>query len=220
MKLLIGNKNYSSWSLRSWLLLKHAGIAFEEERLSFNDPSFKAKVLRVSPAGKVPVLIDDGFAVWDTLAIGEYVAERFPSHGLWPAEATARARARAMCAEMHAGFTALRAALPMNLELRLPGFHVPAAAARDIARIFAMWTDARARHGAGGPFLFGRFGVVDAYYAPVAMRFRSYDVLLPAEVEAYVSMLESLPAMRAWLADALAEHDFIEIDEPYRARPG
>lgn len=220
MKLIIGNKNYSSWSLRPWLLLKHAGIPFDEEKLSFNDPEFKAQVLRHSPAGRVPVLVDGDFAVWDSLAICEYVAERFYAHSLWPTDAKARARARALCAEMHSGFTALRSALPMNIELKLKGFHVPVAAMRDIERIFAMWTEARAHYGAGGPFLFGRFGVADAYYAPVVMRFLSYDVKPPAEVKSYMRTLEQLPAMQAWIADALLEDDFIGIDEPYRASRG
>lgn len=217
MKLLVGNKNYSSWSLRPWLLLKHAGIPFDEEYISFHDPEFKAKVSRVSPAGRVPVLVDGDFAVWDSLAICEHVAERFFAHSLWPTDAKARARARAVCAEMHSGFTALRSALPMNIELKLKGFHVPVAATRDIERIFAMWTELRAQHGAGGPFLFGRFSVADAYYAPVVMRFVSYDVKTPAEVKSYMRTIESLPAMQAWIADALLEGEFLDIDEPYRA---
>src|SRR5215831_3295404 len=176
MKLVIGNKNYSSWSLRTWFLLTHLGIPFEEEKLSFNDPSFKERVRRYSPAGRVPVVIDGETIVWDSLAIAEYVAEKFPDRGVWPHDAVARARARSICAEMHAGFAALRDQLPMNCELRLPWLPADLRVRRDIARVVDMWTDCRSRFGAGGPFLFGAFSAADAYYAPVVRRLLGFDV--------------------------------------------
>jgi glutathione S-transferase len=219
MKLLIGNKNYSSWSLRSWLLLAHLDIPFQEEALSFNDPAFKAKVRGHSPAGKLPVLIDGDVVVWDTLAIVEYLAEKFPDRGIWPTDRTARARARSICAEMHAGFTELRNRLPMNCELRLPFVPPDVAVHRDIGRILEMWTDCRGRFGAGGPFLFGAFSAADAYYAPVVRRFLGFAVELPDLARAYVATIDGLPAMRRWMDAALAEHDFYAEDEPYRDPP-
>jgi len=219
MKLLIGNKNYSSWSLRPWLLLSHLQIPFEEEKLSFNDPEFKAKVGKVSPVGKVPVLIDGDVVIWDTLAIVEYVAETFADRGVWPADRVARARARSICAEIHAGFGPLRDALPMNCELRLDWVPRDVKVQRDIARMIAMWTDCRARFGAAGPFLFGAFSAADAYYAPVVRRFLGFDVKLPDVAAKYVATVDALPAMRAWMTAALAEHEFVEMDEPYRAPP-
>ena len=219
MKLLIGNKNYSSWSLRPWLLLSHLEIPFEEEKLSFSDPAFKARVGRYSPVGQVPVLIDGDVVVWDTLAIVEYVAETFAERGVWPRERAARARARSICAEMHAGFGALRNALPMNCELRLDGPPRDIQVQRDIARVIASWTDCRAKFGAGGPFLFGAFSAADAYYAPVVRRFLGFDVKLPPVAADYVATIDALPSMRAWVAAGLAEHDFVEEDEPYRKPP-
>jgi glutathione S-transferase len=220
MKLLIGNKNYSSWSLRPWLLLTALDIPFEEQRLSFNDPEFKAKVRRVSSAGKVPVLIDDdGTVVWDSLAIVEYVAEKFADRGVWPAERAARARARSICAEMHSGFTALRSRLPMNCELKLPMAGLEAQVRRDIARIADLWSDCRQRFGAEGPFLFGRFSAADAYYAPVVRRFVTYAVELPEVARTYVAAVDEHPAMKAWMTAALAEREFVIADEPYREAP-
>ena len=219
MKLLIGNKNYSSWSLRPWLLLTHLEIPFEEEKLTFNDPAFKARVGKYSPVGQVPVLIDGDVVVWDSLAIAEYVAETFPDRGVWPADRAARARARSICAEMHAGFNALRDAMPMNCELRLDWVPQDVKVQRDIARIVASWSDCRARFGAGGPFLFGAFSAADAYYAPVVRRFLGFAVKLPEVAAAYVATIDALPAMRAWVTAGLAEHDFVEMDEPYREPP-
>jgi glutathione S-transferase len=219
MKLLIGNKNYSSWSLRPWLLLTQLGIRFAEEKLSFNQRDFKARVHAHSPVGRVPVLIDGDVAVWDSLAIVEYVAEGFPDRGVWPADRVARARARSICAEMHAGFTAMRNAMPMNCELRLDWVPPDVAVQRDIARVVASWTDCRARFGAGGPFLFGAFSAADAYYAPVVRRFLGFAVSLPDVVAAYVAAIDALPAMRAWVEAGLAEHDFFQEDEPYREPP-
>ena len=223
MQLWIGNKNYSSWSLRAWLLLKHAGIAFDEVklRLSFTAGSeFKRRIAEVTPAGTVPVLVDEGFAVWDTLAIAEYVVEKYPHKQLWPADAKARARARSLCAEMHSGFQALRGGCPMNIEASLPEVgerlvRTDAAFVADLARTNGMWHQQLAL--SGGPFLFGAFTIVDAYFAPVCARIRSYALPVPADVAAYVDHIFALPAMQQWVAGALAEHDWLVEDEPYRS---
>ena len=224
MQLYIGNKNYSSWSLRPWLLMQHAGIGFEERklRLSFDEGSpFKTALAQVAPTGKVPVLVDDGFAVWDTLAIAEYLAEKFATKRLWPGDTKARARARSLCAEMHGGFQALRNHCPMNIEAALPEVgeralkEVPAVG-QDLARIVQMWRQQLAE--TGGPFLFGSFSVADAYFAPVCTRIRTYGLPVPAAVGAYVDRIFALPAMQRWVADALAEHDFLAFDEPYRSQ--
>jgi glutathione S-transferase len=226
LQLYIGNKNYSSWSLRPWVLLTQAGIPFEEKMVRFDafDPqsTFKSVVNAISPVGKVPVLVDDGFAIWDTLAIAEYLAERFPDQQLWPAGAQARARARSLCAEMHSGFSALRNHCPMNIEASLPEvgrivWRDQAGVRADLARIEAMWTSLLAEH--GGPMLFGRFSIADAYYAPVCSRIRTYALPVSPAVAAYVDRVHQLPAMRAWTEHALAEHDFVDFDEPYRAAP-
>jgi glutathione S-transferase len=220
MKLVIGNKNYSSWSMRPWLLMKQAGIAFVEERLSFKDRgAFKQQALRYSPTGLVPVLIDGDLAIWDTLAIAEYLADRFPEHHLWPADVAARARARSACAEMHSGFRNLRQRMCQNITARLPGLGWDVEVQRDIDRMLALWSDARARFGAGGPFLFGAFSIADAYFAPVTRRFVTYGVALPAEATRYVETIGELPAMRQWIAEAAAENEFVDFDEPYRMAP-
>jgi len=219
MRLLIGNKNYSSWSMRPWFLLKHLEIPFEEEKLSFNDPEFKARVQRYSPVGKVPVLVDGDLAVWDSLAIAEYVADKFPDRHVWPEVARARARARSACAEMHAGFGQLRERLPMNCELTFPAPPPGVGVHRDIARVVQLWTECRGLFGGGGPFLFGEFSAADAYYAPVVRRFLAFHVELPDVARQYVATMDAQPAMREWMEAALAEHDFVEVDEPYRERP-
>ncbi|CAN5481498.1 glutathione S-transferase family protein [soil metagenome] len=224
MQLYIANKNYSSWSLRPWLLMTHAGIAFEEVRLRLNfeaGSDFKEALSHVAPTGRVPVLIDEGFAVWDTLAIAEYLAEKFPALHLWPADTQARARARSLCAEMHAGFGALRNNFPMNIEASLPEvgqriLATDAAAVADLQRIGEMWSGQLAT--SGGPFLFGEFSIADAYFAPVCARAKTYALPLPAEAAGYAERILSLPAMRAWSEAALAEHDFIPADEPYRTQ--
>ena len=224
MQLYIGNKNYSSWSLRPWLLMRHAGIAFEEVklRLSFEgDSLFKQALAKVAPTGKVPVLVDDGFAVWDTLAIAEYLAEKFPAKALWPADPQARARARSLCAEMHSGFAALRSHCPMNIEAELPEVGVrlmndEPAVGQDLARVAHMWQQQLAD--TGGPFLFGGFGIADAYYAPVCARIKTYALPVPADVGAYVERVYALPAMQQWVAEARAENDFLPFDEPYRSQ--
>jgi glutathione S-transferase len=223
MQLYIGNKNYSSWSMRPWVLMTQAGIPFEEVMLRFDaftpDSVFKQRLAGLTPAGRVPVLVDDGFAVWDTLAIAEYLAERFPDKRLWPTDAKARARARCVCAEMHSGFAALRGAFTMNVEARLPevGARVLAeqpAVRADVDRIVAMWSGLLREH--GGPMLFGEFGIADAYFAPVVMRFQTYAPPLPESVAAYMARVQALPGVAAWVKDALAEQDFLGFEEPYR----
>jgi glutathione S-transferase len=226
MQLIIGNKNYSSWSMRPWVLMRALGLPFEERRLRFDfaaDSPFRRAVAQVSPAGKVPVLLlDDGFAVWDTLAIAETLADLAPGAGVWPADARLRARARSISAEMHSGFGALRQHCPMNIEARLPevGARImaeQAAVRRDLSRIDQLWADAL--QASGGPFLFGPFGAADAFYAPVAMRVLGYALPVSGTASAYIARLSQHPAVAAWCTDALAEHDFIAEDEPYRPAP-
>jgi glutathione S-transferase len=219
MKLVIGNKNYSSWSLRAWLLLTQLGIPFEEEKLSFNDPRFKARVHKYSPVGEVPVLVDGDLAIWDSLAIVEYIAEKFPDRGVWPAGREARARARSVCAEMHAGFRAMRSRLGMNCELHLPMPVLDAATRRDVARICQLWADCAHFNSGSGPFLFGAFSAADAYFAPVVRRFVTYDVAVAESARPYVKMIDALPSMKEWMTAALAENDWFEEDEMYRDRP-
>jgi glutathione S-transferase len=219
MKLVIGNKNYSSWSLRPWLLMTQAGIAFDEVNVRLFHGAFAAEIARYSPAGKVPVLIDGDVSVWDSLAIAEYLAERFPDQQLWPADRAARAYARSICAEMHSGFGNLRSQMPMNVTAVLPGMGWNVAVQRDVDRIAQIWIDARERHGAGGPFLFGEFSIADAFYAPVVSRFATYGVHLPDAAKPYADFMLSLPAMQQWIAAAREERDFLATDEPYRAAP-
>lgn len=211
--LIIANKNYSSWSLRAWVTLAHAGIGFEEVRVPLGMPDTKAKLLGFSPAGKVPVLIDGSTKVWESIAICEYAAERWPGKRLWPADRAARAHARAISAEMHAGFAALRAAMPMNCRGRYPGKGRNAAVDVDVARIEAIWGDCLKRY--GGPFLFGAFSIADAMYAPVVSRFHTYDVKLGGALQQYAQAVLELPAMKAWYAAGAAEPEFLVEDEPY-----
>lgn len=224
LQLFIGNKNYSSWSMRPWVLLTQAGIPFEEVMVRFDafdaDSTFKQTVGAINPVGKVPVLVDDGFAVWDTLAIAEYLAERFPEKRLWPADARARARARSVCAEMHSGFGALRNHCAMNIEASLPEvgrivWRDQAGVRADVARLEAMWTELLAEH--GGPLLFGDFSIADAYFAPVCSRLRTYALPVSPTVAAYVDRVLALQGVQTWVQQALAEHDFVAMDEPYRA---
>ncbi len=216
LTLYIGNKNYSSWSMRPWVLMRQLGIPFEERCLRLFTDEFRRVLAGVNPAGKVPVLVDDTFSVWDTLAIAEYVAERFPQAGVWPADARDRARARSLCAEMHSGFSNLRNRLPMNVEADLPGKGWNDAVARDVERIVAMWQQQRNEHRERGPFLFGPFCAADAFYAPVVSRFKTYRVALPGDCSRYLNDLLATTAMQAWTAGALAEADFLAEDEPYR----
>lgn len=223
MQLYIGNKNYSSWSMRPWLLMTQAGIAFDEValRMDFDaNSAFKRTLSAVSPVGRVPVLVHDGFVVWDSLAICEYLAEKFPDKCLWPAGTRERARARSLCAEMHAGFNAMRHHLVMNIEasLREDGARVIAEQPEvraDLDRLTALWT--QALEASGGPMLFGGFGIVDAFFAPVCSRLRTYAVPLPPLLDAYVDRVWNLPGTRQWVDAALKEADFLDFDEPYRA---
>jgi glutathione S-transferase len=225
MQLYIGNKNYSSWSMRPWVLLKQAGIAFDEVVIRFDaftpESQFKTELARISPAGRVPVLVDGDLTVWDTLAIAEYLAEQFPEKQLWPKDVKARARARSVCAEMHSGFGALRNQLPMNVEASLPdvGRRLLAedgAVRADVDRIVEMWSGLLEAH--GGPLLFGDFTIADAYFAPVVMRLRTYGVPVPSAVAAYIGRVAELPGVAAWIRDALAERDFLDFEEPYRTQ--
>jgi glutathione S-transferase len=211
LTLVIGNKNYSSWSLRPWLAMKMAGVAFDEIRIPLDRPDTKAGILRHSPSGKVPCLIDDGpsgrLVVWDSLAICEYVNESCAGGRLWPAERAARARARSVAAEMHSGFAALRTR--MSMDIRARKFERGAAAlaredvTADVARIRALWFDALAE--SGGPFLFGEFSIADAFFAPVAMRFVTYGVELAPSLAAYRDRVVALAPMQQWIGEATAE---------------
>jgi glutathione S-transferase len=212
--IVLGNKAYSSWSLRGWLMLKLTGAAFDEVVVPLDRPETKAAIRAHSPSGRVPTLKAEGLAVWDTLAIAEYLHERFPEAGLWPDDPGARARARSVAAEMHAGFAALRARLPMDLKRGPPepgaGFAVDGALTGEIARIVAIWSDCRARFGGAGDFLFGRFGAADAFYAPVATRFVTYGVTLEGAAADYRDALMARPDLRDWIAAAKAEPWIIE----------
>jgi glutathione S-transferase len=217
LRLIIGNKNYSSWSFRPWLAMKGAGIAFEETLIPLDAPDFKAQLKAVSGAGKVPVLIDGDTHVWESLAILEYLAEKFSAAGLWPREPQARAHARAIASEMHAGFQALRGDLPMNIRRPAKVRLLDAATATDAARIDAIWTECRTRFGVGGPYLYGTFGAADAMYAPVVWRFHTYGVAVGAAARAYMNALMAMPAWIEWREAARREpwvlpHD--EIDWP------
>jgi glutathione S-transferase len=213
LRLIIGNKNYSSWSLRPWIALKAAGIAFDETVISLDAPDFKAQITRLSGAGKVPVLLDGDVRVWESLAILEYVADKFPQAGLWPAPAPARAHARAVAAEMHAGFVPLRRHLPMNVRRPVKPRPLDDGAKADVARIETIWNACRAQFGTGGPFLYGGFGAADAMYAPVVWRFHTYAVPVNATTRAYMDAVLALPAMREWQDAARREPWVLEHDE-------
>ncbi len=215
LKLIIGNKNYSSWSLRPWFLLRQAGIDFEEILIPLYQGDYKQQLLRHSPSGKVPCLLDEAVAVWDSLAIAEYLAERFPSLNLWQQDVAQRAEARSISAEMHAGFSALRSHFGMNLRYR-HDTPVPAEVAPEIERIVEIWSSCRQRFGDKGPFLFGQFSIADAMFVPVCCRFRSYGVKLPADCANYVEHMLNLPAMTDWYAGAAAETWVIDKLEPQR----
>jgi glutathione S-transferase len=204
--LVVGSKAYSSWSLRAWLALRVSGIDFEEISVPLGRDDTRARLLAHSPAGKVPVLKDGSIRVWDSLAIIEYAAERWPEAGLWPTDRAARALARSIAAEMHSGFMPLRRHFPMDLRRSLPGREATPEAAADIARIGALWAETRAAHGgSGGPFLFGRFTAADAMYAPVVARFETYGVDAGPVGRAYMDAMLALPALRDWYAAARTE---------------
>ncbi|MFG6442505.1 glutathione S-transferase family protein [Roseateles sp. LKC17W] len=223
MKLYIGNKNYSSWSMRSGVLLAAFGIPFEEVKLRFDfspDSPWTRAIAAITPTKRVPVLVeDDGFTVWDTLAITEYIADRHPELPIWPRDARARARARSLCAEMHAGFSRLRSLCPMNIEAFFPdvGAQLWAedeALRADVARLEQAWGDAL--QASGGPFLFGAFSAADAYFAPVAVRLSRFGLPVSDAAAAYRDALLAHPAVEDWVAESLREQDFIVEDEPYR----
>ena len=226
MQLYVGNKNYSSWSMRPWVMLTNAGIAFDEVKLRFDSfapgSAFKTAIDKINPVGKVPCLVDDGLVVWDTLAIAEYAAEKYPDKMLWPADAKHRARARSICAEMHSSFTALRGACMMNIEASLPEIGAlvlrdKLAVCADVTRIETIFSELLAQH--GGPYLFGsQFTIADAYFAPVCMRFKTYALSQRPDVNAYVESVRAAPGVAQWIAQALVEDDFRDFEEPYRLR--
>jgi glutathione S-transferase len=213
LKLIIGNKNYSSWSMRPWIAMKVADIPFDETVISLDAPDFRAQVDAVSGTGKVPVLIDVNVQVWESLAILEYLAEKFPDKGLWPKDSAARAHARAVANEMHAGFQPLRKLLPMNMWRPVMNRDLTPEVEANVRRIEAMWTDCRGRFGAGGPFLFGRFGAVDAMYAPVVSRFHTYAVAVAPATRAYMDAVMALPAWREWHDAGVREPWVLAEDE-------
>jgi glutathione S-transferase len=203
LTLVIGNKNHSSWSLRAWLALEHTGQPYGEIVIALDPPGMRQAIAQHSPSGRVPALRHGGLVVWDSLAIAEYLAEAFPGAGLLPDDVAARAVARAVSAEMHSGFADLRASMPMDVEARLPGYGRTMGALRDIERVRTLWADCRARFGAGGPYLFGRFSIADAMFGPVVFRFRTYDVALDGAARAYADAMLADPAMQKW-SDASA----------------
>ena len=212
--LLIGNKNYSSWSLRPWLLLRAFGVPFTEERHVFDTPEFATEITsrKRSPNGRVLVLLDGDIKVWDSLAIAEYLAERHV--GMWPTEALARAHARCACAEMHSGFQALRNWMPMNVRRSYPVAIPREDVQKDVDRVQALWGEARTQFGSDGAFLYGKFSVADAYFAPVVFRFSTYDVKRNAVVDAYVQAMLTHPSMQQWIADSKAEKEVVDHEEP------
>jgi glutathione S-transferase len=225
LKLYIGNKNYSSWSMRPWVLLRQADIPFEEVLVRFDgfdaSSQFKQALAGLTPTGKVPVLQDDALVIWDTLAIAEYLAEQFPEKRLWPSDKAARARARSVCAEMHSGFSALRSNCPQNIEASLSEagaliWRDKPAVRADVERLVAMWSELLQAH--GGPLLFGGFSLADAYFAPVCMRLKTYGLPVPPAIAAYMERVAALPGVAAWIADAKAEADFRAFEEPYRLK--
>ena len=223
MKLYIGNKNYSSWSMRPWVLMRQCGISFEELTLRFDsfapDSSFKLQALALAPTGKVPLLVDEGLIIWDSLAICEYLAERFPDKHLWPQTVAQRARARSLVAQMHSGFGALRSFCPMNIEAQLQetGARLWAEHAdlrSDVQQLEELWTPLLTA--ASGPMLFGQFSIADAFFAPVCMRLNSYGLPTSTVVRDYVQRVTQLPSTQEWIQAALAEQDFLQFEEPYR----
>ncbi len=218
LTLVIGNKNYSSWSMRPWVLLTQLGIDFREVRLAFHSAEWDAGIGRWSPSGLVPVLWRGEQSVWDTLAIMECLHEWFPDKAVWPKDAQARAFARSAAAEMHSGFRDLRSRMPMNIRASHPGKGMSPEVRANIERIEALWKQCRARFGAGGDFLCGAFSAVDAMYAPVVMRFRTYAVDLGPESRRYCEAMQAAPGVRAWIEQALLETEFVAEDEPYATR--
>jgi len=223
LTLIIGNKNYSSWSMRPWVLLRGLGVPFHERLVKFHTQDWTDNIKRLSPSGMVPILWEgepgSGFATWDTLAIAERAHELLPAAGVWPTDPRARARARSLCAEFHSGFRTFRSAMPMNIRGRHPGKGLNPDVAKDIERIVTLWTDARKEFGGKGSFLFGAFCAADAFYAPVATRFVTYGYELNGAARDYQRALLDSPGVKAWSADAVKETDFVAEDEPYAAAP-
>jgi glutathione S-transferase len=217
LTLVIANKNYSSWSMRPWVLMRQLGIPFDEMKLRFHSREWDAGIERWSPSRLVPVLWRGEQSVWDTLAIVETLHEWYPGHGVWPVDPAARAFARSACAEMHAGFRDLRSTMPMNIRASLPGKGLTPATRGDIARVEAIWSEARRRFGAGGPFLFGAFSAADAMYAPVVMRFATYGVELAPANARYCQEVRAAPGVRAWIEGALEEKEVVAEEEIYAA---
>jgi glutathione S-transferase len=213
LHLVIGNKNYSSWSFRPWLAMKVAGLAFDETVISLDAADFKTRVMELGGSGRVPVLIDGDVRVWESLAILEYLAEKFPAARLWPESAPARAHARAIASEMHAGFTALRRHLPMNVARPVKFRALDAGAAKDVARIDAIWRQCRAKYRPGGAFLFGAFGAADAMFAPVVWRFHTYAVEVSTTASDYMRAAMALPAWNEWREAACRETWILSEDE-------
>jgi len=213
LTLVIGNKNYSSWSFRPWIAMKVAGIAFDEVVISLDAPDFKPRVSKISGTGKVPALDDNGIHVWESLAILEYLAERFPAARLWPSDPAARAHARAISSEMHAGFVPLRRACPMNMWRPVKKLDLNDEALANVKRIQAMWAECRTRYGAGGPFLFGAFCAADAMYAPVVSRFHTYAIEVDRTARTYMDAMMALPAWAEWKTAALKESWVLAEDE-------
>ena len=214
LTLILGNKNYSSWSLRPWIAMKVAGIPFDEKVIPLYEPGSREKILKYSPAGKVPVLIDGDNTIWESLAILEYLAEKFPAAKLWPADARARGHARAIANEMHGGFQALRKNCPMNMWLPPKKRPQPDDVIADVRRIDAIWSDCRARFGKSGPFLFGTYGAADAMYAPVVSRFHTYGIEVTEPSRAYMNAVMALPAWGEWRSAALKEPWVMRHNEP------
>lgn len=205
LKLIIGNKNYSSWSLRPWLALKQVGLAFEEVRIPLYRPEFAEEIAAYSPAGRVPILVDGERTIWDSAAILSYLAERYPDLPWWPGDLEARTLARCVSAEMHSGFFGLREYMPMNCKARFPGKGLTPESEKDIARVRQIWSGCRETYGSKGDFLFGGFSIADAMYAPVVLRFVTYGVDVNAVERAYMDAVLALPAMQEWVQAGLAE---------------
>ncbi len=218
LHLVICNKNYSSWSVRPWILMTHFGIAFDEIQTWLYQPDTETQIKRYSPTGLVPCLIDGPLRIWDTLAIAEYLAEKFPNENMWPAVRDARAIARSVTAEMHSGFGALRRSMPMNIRNRYPGKGRADEVDRDIARLESLWNDCRRNYGAGGDYLFGDFSIADAFFAPVVFRFNTYGVRPRGEAGIYMQTMLATPALQKLARDAAAEgHALSVYDDRYPA---
>jgi len=219
LTLVIGNQNYSSWSMRPWVLMKQLGIGFQAKKLRFHTAEWDAGIDRWSPSRLVPVLWRGDEAVWDTLAIMEALHEWYPDKGVWPRDAQARAFARSAAAEMHSGFRDLRSNMPMNIRASHPGKGMKPEVQANIERIEHLWGEARGRFGKGGPFLFGAFSAADAMYAPVVMRFKTYAVKVKPETQRYCDAMREAPGVRAWIEEAMQEKEFVAEDEPYTSAP-